>query len=101
MQQTKLVYLNTLSDFKNHPEVNYVVFLDASLRYDDGYGSSTNPSHSTLNYFKLVGLENEESVKSWIKDNMTARFSVEADYKIFKISPVQVMTEVSISVSLP
>jgi hypothetical protein len=94
------VYLSKLADLSAHPEINFVVITDSSLRYDDGYGSSNNPSTSTLNYLSLMGLEDEESVKAWIRSNMDTKYSSVKEYKIFKVSPVQIMTEVSISVSM-
>jgi hypothetical protein len=93
-------YLSKLSDLANHPEINFIVMMDNSMRYDDGYGSDRNTSYSTLVYMSIIGLEDENSVREWIRTNMDARFAPVKEYKIFKISPVQIMTEVSINVSL-
>lgn len=96
------IYLSKLSDLSVHPEINFVIMTDTSMTYDDGYGygSSGRPSVSTLNYISMMGLEDEDAVKVWIKLNMDSKHSSVKEYKIFKISSVQVLTEVSISVSL-
>jgi hypothetical protein len=67
--------IHFVSDPTKIPESAILVLVNESIRYDDGYGTASNPSYSNLDYLCIAYGDTEEELKKYIleltKNNKT------------------------------
>lgn len=84
------------SDFTKHKEADYLLILGGSITaLGDDYGPPDPPPRMETTYYPEIYALNKEQVENWVKDNQKSYRPKE--YKILKIEPVEVKTEVTIS----
>jgi hypothetical protein len=88
----------SVSELKDLPPTpHFVVLVEESFSYDDGYGERGQTSTSTHRSLSYTAVMNEEVLKTWILENDKPRYGQPKQYKIFRVSPVTVVKHVDIS----
>lgn len=90
--------LRQLSDYdKLQPK--FIVMYDETHGYmGANYGPPDPPPQMEYETrATIVSLNSEEEVIEWIKDNQETKYGQPKKYKVFKIDPIWVRTEVSVS----
>lgn len=77
---------------------HWVIIVDASQSYDDGYGNHGAPSISTLNYLQYIPASTEEEVCAWIMENDAKKYGRQQNYRVLYVAPCTVQTTVSVSI---
>lgn len=90
--------LRELSDYDKH-QPKFIIMWDETHSYMGAdYGPPDPPPQmESETRAQVIALHSEEEVAEWIKENQTTQYGRPKTFKVFRIEPVIVKTEVSIS----
>jgi hypothetical protein len=91
--------IDRLKDFDKLPNTKFIIVCDKTESHMGAdYGPpDPPPKMETSTYLTMVGLDTEEQVTDWILDKAKKTSSTGGPFKIFKITPVTIKTEVKIT----
>jgi hypothetical protein len=81
-----------LSELPDEP--HFIVLVEKTLTYDDGYGERGQSSTSTLRYLEHVVCLNQEALNAWVVENDARKYGAPEAYRIVRATPVQVIKQV-------
>ena len=91
--------MKTISHRKDLPAGDhYVVLIEESMKYDDGYGSVGSPSYSTHTSLSYNVFMSEKELKDWIIKNDDSTYKKQ--YSVYHVSPCVISKQVSVDVKV-
>lgn len=90
--------LRQLSDFDKH-QPKFIVMYDETFSYMGAdYGPPDPPPQmESETRAQMIALHSEEELAEWIRENQGFQYSRPKPFKVFRLEPVTVKTEISIS----
>lgn len=86
-----------VTDVKDLPKEGpyFMILVERSFTYDDGYGDRGQSSTSTHRSLETTVCRTQEALNAWVLENDTPRYGAPAVYTIVRVNPVQVKKTVS------
>jgi hypothetical protein len=86
----------TCTEAKHLPEEpHFLILVEKSVTYDDGYGDRGQSSMSTVRYLEHIVCTNQDELNAWVAENDSRRYGSPAEYRVMRVSPVRVVKHVS------
>lgn len=82
-------------------EAHFIILVEKSMTYDDGYGERGQSSTSTMRYLEHVVCTSQAELNAWVAENDARKYGSPAVYRIIRATPVRVTKHVSFEFESP